>query len=86
MLVIGLVLGPSLKAILWLSNVCKQCTLHVNNNNSFQYYIIMGDTFAYNRIPVIDMTIKLGPSTNHITNMFTTELHVCKQQHTPIAN
>ena len=37
-------------------------------------------------IPVIDITIKLGPSTNPITNMFETELHVCKQQHTPTAN
>ena len=35
---------------------------------------------------MIDMTIKFGPSTNHITNMSATELHVCKQQHTPIAN
>ena len=32
------------------------------------------------------MTIKLGPSTNPITSMFTTELHVRKQQHTPRAN
>ena len=36
--------------------------------------------------PVIDMIIKLGPSTNPITDMFTTELHVCKQQQTPTAN
>ena len=34
---------------------------------------------------MIDIAIKLGPSTNHITNMFKTELHVCKQQHTPTA-
>ena len=33
-----------------------------------------------------DMTLKLGPSTNPITDMFTTELNVCKQQHTPTAN
>ena len=46
----------------------------------------MGNTFAYNRIPVLDTTIKLGPSTKPITNMFKTELHVCKQQHTPMAN
>ena len=32
---------------------------------------------------MIDMTIKLCPSTNPITSMFITELHVCKQQHTP---
>ena len=32
---------------------------------------------------MIDMTIKHGPSTNPITKMFTTELHVCKQQQTP---
>ena len=30
--------------------------------------------------------IKLGPSINPITNMFKTELHACKQQHTPTAN
>ena len=35
---------------------------------------------------MIDMTIKLGPSTNHITNLFTTELHVCKQQHNYLEN
>ena len=29
---------------------------------------------------MIDMTIKLSSSTNHTTNMFTTELHICKQQ------
>ena len=34
---------------------------------------------------MIDMTIKLGQSTNPITNMYTNELHVCKQ-HTPTAN
>ena len=34
----------------------------------------------------VDMTIKLCPSTNCITNMHTTDLHVCKQQHTPTAN
>ena len=39
--------------------------------------------FSYNRIPMVDMTIKLCPSTNHITSTYTTELHVCKQQHTP---
>ena len=44
--------------------------------------VIKGDTFAYNRIPVIDMTIKLCPSTNPITATYTTELHVCKQQYT----
>ena len=41
--------------------------------------------FAYKRIPVVDtrMTIKvLTP----IINMFKTELHACKQQHTPTAN
>ena len=36
--------------------------------------------YEYHRVryktPVIDMTFKLGPST---TNMYTTELHVCKQ-------
>ena len=35
---------------------------------------------------MIDMAIKLGKCTNPITNMYTTELHVCKQQHTPTAN
>ena len=35
---------------------------------------------------MIDMTIKLGPSTNPITSMYKTELHVCKQQQTPTAN
>ena len=35
---------------------------------------------------MVDMTIKLSPSTNPITNMCTTELHVCKQQQTPTAN
>ena len=60
--------------------------MFVNNNIRPQLIKISlkrGDTFAYNRIPVIDMIIKLGPSTNPITNMFKTELHVCKQQHTP---
>ena len=33
-------------------------------------------------IPVVDMTIKLCPSTNPITTTYTSELHVCKQQHT----
>ena len=32
------------------------------------------------------MTIILGPSANPITNMFTTELHVYKQQQTPAGN
>ena len=35
---------------------------------------------------MIDMAIKLGPSTDPLTNMLKTELHVCKQQHTPTAN
>ena len=35
---------------------------------------------------MVDMTIKLGPSTNPITEMFATELHVCKQQQTPTVN
>ena len=35
------------------------------------------------RIPVIDVTIKLGPSNNSICNMLTTELHVCKKQQHP---
>ena len=35
---------------------------------------------------MIDMAIKLGPSTNPITNMFTTKLHDCKQQQIPTAN
>ena len=34
---------------------------------------------------MIDMTIKLGQSTNPITNMNTTELHICNQ-HMPTAN
>ena len=29
------------------------------------------------------MTIKLGQSNKPITNIYTTKLHVCKQQHTP---
>ena len=68
------------------SNVCKQCTLGVNNNNALPKYIIKGDSFAYNGIPVVDMTIKLFPYTNQITSTYTTELHICKQQHTPTAN
>ena len=64
-------------------NVCKQCSLRVNNNNEFLH---ITDIFAYNSIPVVDMAIKLCASTNPITSMFTTELHVCKQQHTPTAN
>ena len=39
-----------------------------------------------NTISIVDMTIKLCPSTNPITSMFATELHVCKQHHTPTAN
>ena len=35
---------------------------------------------------MLDMNIKLGQSTNPITNMFQAELNVCKQQHTPTAN
>ena len=66
-------------------NVCKQCSLRVNNNKA-TLVLKRGDIFAYNRIPMIDMTIKLGQSTNPITNMYTTELHVFKQQHTPTAN
>ena len=31
---------------------------------------------------MVDVTIKLCPSTNPITTTYTTELHVCKQQHT----
>ena len=46
----------------------------------------MGNTFAYTKIPVIDMTIKFDPGTNPITRVFITELHVCKQHHTPTAN
>ena len=43
--------------------------------------------FAYNRIPVIDKTIKLCLiNTNPITNMFTTELHVFKHQQTLTSN
>ena len=38
------------------------------------------------RPTLVDMTFKLDPSTNPITSMFTTELHICKQQHTPTAN
>ena len=41
---------------------------------------------AYNRTPVVDITIKLGPSTIPITNTFTTKLHICKQQQTSTAN
>ena len=33
---------------------------------------------------MIDMTFKLGPSTNPITNIYTTELHVCKPQLTSL--
>ena len=35
---------------------------------------------------MINMTIILGPSTNPITNRFTTELDVYKQQQTPTDN
>ena len=52
----------------------------------FHNTLLRGDTFAYSRMPVIDMTIKLGPSTNPITIMYTTVLHVCKQQQTLTAN
>ena len=68
------------------SNVCKQCTLHVNNNNALPQYIIKGDTFAHNKMAMINMTIKLGLCTNPITKMFKTELNACKQQNTPTAN
>ena len=64
-----------------LSNVCKQCSLHVNNNKA------RGDTLVYyNKTPVVDVTTELCPSTNPITTMFTTELHIFKQQHIPTAN
>ena len=46
----------------------------------------MRDTFAYNRISIVDMTTKLCPCANPITTTYTTELHVFKQQHTPTAN
>ena len=50
---------------LMCSNVCKQFALCVNNNKPHNTL----DTFAkYNRTPVKDMTIKLGPSTNHVYN------------------
>ena len=39
-------------------------------------------TLAYNRTPVVGMTIKVCPSANPFTTTYTTELHVCKQQHT----
>ena len=63
-------------------NVCKQLTLHVNKNNLIIHYkgwILLHN----NRITVVYMTIKLCPSPNPITIMFTTELHVYKQQPTP---
>ena len=62
-------------------NVCKLYSLHVNNNNSLEGEILLHIT-GY----PVDMTIKLGQSTNLITNMFSTELHVCKQQQTPTFN
>ena len=37
---------------------------------------------ASKAIPVVDMNITLCLNSNPIINMFTTELHVCKQQHT----
>ena len=51
----------------------------INNNNAFSQYIIKG---TYNRIPVVDITVKLCQSTNPTTAMFIPKLHVCKQQHT----
>ena len=62
-------------------NVCKQCSLPVNNNKVTPILHYKGEILLhnYNRIPMIDMTIKLGQSTNPITNMNTTELHVFKQ-------
>ena len=43
------------------SNVCKQCSLHVNSNKGTPVMDYEGEigTLAYKRIPVIDMTIKL---------------------------
>ena len=69
---------------LMCSNVCKQRTLRVNKKfTPIIYY--KGEIFLYNKYTVY-MIVKLGPSSNTITKMFTTELHVCKQQHTPTAN
>ena len=94
----GLILAPSLMVISTMGillyaevsplyNVLWEwfcCCLHVN-------YIVYkcfdrGDTSAYNRIPMVDMTIKLGTSIKPITNMYTTGLNVCKQQQTHTAN
>ena len=61
-------------------------SLPVNNNKASPTIHLKGDTLHnYNRTPVLGITIKLAPSTNPITTMFTTPLHICKQQQTPTA-
>ena len=67
------------KSALMCSNVCKQFSKQQQCTPIIHYK--GGDTFAYNRIPVVDTTIKLCPSTNPINKTYKTELHVCKQQH-----
>ena len=61
--------------------------MFVNNNKDTPVIHYKGEILLhnYNRMPVLDMTFKLCPSTNHITAMFTTELHIFKQQCTPTA-
>ena len=82
-------------------NVFKQCSLPVNNNKATLIIHYKGEILLHITSSMVisitgnllflfaffgDMTIKLGPSTIPITKIFTTELHVCKQQHTPTAN
>ena len=68
-------------------NVCKQCSLPVNNNKATPTINYKGEILLHiTGYPMIDMTTKLGQSTDPITNMYTSELHVCKQQHMPTAN
>ena len=42
------------------SNVCKQCNLHVNNNE------VLHSTFTHNRTLLVGTTTQLCPSTNHV--------------------
>ena len=64
-------------------HVCKQCSLQCTTIIHYKGDIIY---IIYNLITEVDMTIKLCSTTNPTTSTFTTELYVCKQQHTPTAN
>ena len=67
------------------SNVCKQCSLCANNK-ALMKYIIKGRSYVllhiiYNRIPVVDMTIKLWLSANPIITMSLTEKNISYHLH-----